>query len=115
MTNAPMHDNPRDVSEQGDWQTLHKRCQLAEAALADCQRVARYEGDLAGQSIAEVAKMKEEMMRAQRERDRADERAEHWHTQWSIGVEQYEALKQENLDLWTELELARKMLRGEAK
>jgi len=57
------------------------------------------------QSIAEVAKMKEEMMRAQRERDRADDRAEHWHGQ-------HEALKQVNLDLWTELEMARRIMRG---
>jgi len=72
--------------------------------LADAKREAKYEGDWAEQSIAEVAKMKEEMMRAQRERDRADDRAEHWHGQ-------YEALNQVNLDLWTELEMARRIIR----
>jgi hypothetical protein len=49
-------------------------------------------------SIAEVARMKEEMMRAQRERDRADDRAEHWYGQ-------YEALKQENLNLRIRMEV----------
>lgn len=47
--------------------------------------------------VAELARMKEEVMRAQRER-------EHWHRQ-------YEALRQENLDLWTELEMARRIIR----
>lgn len=42
--------------------------------------------------------MKEEMMRAQRERDRADDRAEHWYGQ-------YEALKQENLNLRIRMEV----------
>jgi len=66
--------------------------------LADAKREAKYEGDWAEQSIAEVARMKEEMMRAQRERDRADDRAEHWYGQ-------YEALKQENLNLRIRMEV----------